>query len=76
MNYNNFIKGIEYAPFTVERKDMGGYFSKKEVIEWLKENKIKYNLSQAYTPYVGHWGILIEKKYEKRFSDFVFDEKM
>jgi hypothetical protein len=74
MDYK-IIKGVKMTGFSIERADMGGYWNKKEVVAWLKKNNIKYNFSQAYTPYVGHWAIFVELEHEQKFSDFVFDGK-
>ena len=66
------IKGVEYVSFSIERADMGGRMSKKESLQELKTRGIKYNLSRAYTPFVGHWAVLIEKSREKEAEELFF----
>ena len=54
------IKGVEYVSFSVEMAQFGG-MSKADAKELLKEAGIKFSFSDAYTPFVGHWAVWIEK---------------
>jgi len=65
------IKGTIYQLFSVEKHAEGGW-SKRELCELLKEHGIKYNTINAYSPYVGQWGIYIESKYVDEVSDFLW----
>lgn len=73
MNNNTTIKGVEYAGFSVDRAEYGGY-NKKDTIATLKAHGIKVNTTHAYTPYVGHWAMLVEAKYEKEVSDWLWSQ--
>lgn len=66
------IKGVEYVAFSVEKYTEGGRYSKKELGELLKEKGIKYNYSHAYSPYVGQFGIFIEKSKEKEVEELLW----
>lgn len=60
--------------FSIEKKTFDGCYTQKEVKDELKKLGIKYNTSQAYTPYVGHWAIFIESKYSEMISDWLFGD--
>lgn len=62
----------EYVRFSLERKDMGGRYSKQEAIALLKQNNIKVTTTGAYTPYLGHYALLVEAEFEKKASDLLF----
>lgn len=68
------IQGVEYELFSIERGDMGGRYSKKETIALLKSKGIKVstNKNYCYTPYVGHYALLIEKARSKEAEDLLF----
>ena len=70
--YNNSfeIAGISYVIFSIMKASEGG-MSQKEAIELLKENGIKSKRG-AYSPYVGHYGLYVEEKFEDKASDLLF----
>lgn len=67
-----WFDGIPYHGYSVERKDMGGYVSKKEAIAELKRVGARYTFRDDYTPYVGHWGIHVEAAFEDFASELFF----
>jgi hypothetical protein len=69
---DRFIKGVWMDGFSIENKTYGGRYSQKEIKDELKKRGIKYNTSQAYTIYTGHWGIYIETQYSEMVSDWLF----
>jgi len=69
---DRLIKGVWMDGFSIECKSYGGRYSQKEIKEELKKRNIKYNTSEAYTIYVGHWGIYIESRYSEMISDWLF----
>ena len=71
---DRLIKGVWYDGFSIEKKTFGGRYSQKEIKDELKKRGIKYNTSEAYTIYQGHWGIFIEARYSEMFSDWVFGD--
>ena len=66
------IGNTEYVLFSIERADMGGRMNKKDTLALLKENNIKYSLKDAFSVYVGQWGVWIEKDKERIASDLLF----
>lgn len=66
------IGGIWMDGFSIEKKTFGGRYSQKEIKDELKKRGIKFNTSQAYTIYQGHWGIYIEARYSEMISDWLF----
>lgn len=66
------INGIEMEGFSIEKKTFGGIYSQKEIKDELKKRGIKFNISQAYTIYQGHWAIYIESCYSEMVSDWLF----
>lgn len=68
------INGVEMDGFSIEKKTFGGRYSQKEIKDELKKRGIKFNTSQAYTIYQGHWGIYIEADYSEMISDWLFGD--
>jgi hypothetical protein len=66
------IKGVVYELYSIERKDMGGRHSFEDIKEWLNEQGIKWNKSRAYSPFVGQYGLFIEKKHTKKVEKFLW----
>jgi len=64
------IKGIEYTTFSLESANYGG-ISQKDAITLLAENGIKARRG-AWTPYVGHYGLYVEAKFQDKASDLLF----
>jgi hypothetical protein len=64
------INGIEYTVFSLESANYGG-ISQKDAIALLAEHGIKARRG-AWTPYVGHYGLWVEAKYQNRASDLLF----
>ena len=69
------VNGVTMQLFSVEKSSEGGW-SKKELTDLLKENGIKYNTTQAHSPYVGQWGIYVESKYADVVSDFLWGDTL
>ena len=71
--YNTIeIKGVVYELYSIEKKSEGGRHSYADIVEWLKTEGIKFNKSRAYSPYVGQYGLFIEKKYTKKVEKFLW----
>jgi hypothetical protein len=72
MNADNTftIKGIDYTIFSIMKAAEGG-MSQKDAIALLKENGIRSRRG-AYSPFVGHYGLYVEAKFEDRASDLLF----
>lgn len=66
------IGNTEYVLFSIERADMGGRWNKKETLETLRNANIKYSTRDAYSCYVGHYGLWIEASKEREASDLLF----
>ncbi len=66
------IGNTEYVLFSIERADMGGGLNKKETLALLKENGIKYSTKDAYSCYVGQYGLWIEAAKENEASKLLF----
>ena len=71
---DRLIKGTWYDGFSIEKKTFGGRYSQKEIKDELKKRGIKFNTSEAYTIYQGHWGIYIEHVYADMIGDWLFGD--
>jgi len=63
---NEIKKQIQWVEFSLLKASEGG-FSKKDALSMLREAGIKCN-GNGYSPYVGHYGIRVEKKDEDKAS--------
>lgn len=66
------IGNTEYVLFSIERADMGGRWNKKETLEQLKQAGIKYSTKDAYSGYVGQYGLWIEAAKEREAEELLF----
>jgi hypothetical protein len=64
------VKGIRYTLFSCEKASEGG-MSKETAIYLLKEAGIK-SRRDAYSPYVGQYGLWVETGKEKKAEDILF----
>lgn len=73
MNHNFNINGTVYELFSIEQARYGG-ISKRDAIELLKSKGIKViaNRKYCYTPYVGHYALLIESARAKEAEELLF----
>jgi hypothetical protein len=60
----------EYVGFSLLKKSEGG-MSQKDVIAMLKEKGIKAK-GGAYSPYVGHYGLWVEKQFADKAAKLLF----
>ena len=70
----HLIGKTEYELFSIEKASEGGRFTQKELKGILKELGIKFNLRNAYSPYVGQYGIYIEKTFEDVVENLLWSD--
>ena len=71
MGYGHIIvKGVEYTLFSCLKASEGG-MSKDTAVYLLKEAGIK-SRTDAYSPYVGHYGLWVETGKKKQAEDILF----
>jgi len=63
-------KGEEWVQFSLEWKNLGGAFSKAEATAALKKLGIPFRL--CGTPYVGHYGLQVPKRFDKKVEKLFF----
>lgn len=73
MNDKITINGVEYLRYSLESANYGG-ISKSFAISQLKHAGIKVstNRDYCYTPYVGHYALLVEAAKEKEADKILF----
>jgi hypothetical protein len=64
------VKGVRYALFSCLKASEGG-MSKDTAVYLLKEAGIK-SRKDAYSPYVGHYGLWVEANKEKEAEKILF----
>lgn len=68
---NIYIKGVVYAPFSCLKASEGG-MSKDMAVYLLKEAGIKVRTQDAYSPYVGHYGLWVEFSKREQAEKILF----
>lgn len=67
------IRGVKYIQYSIEMAQFGG-IAKRDAIGLLKAEGIKVstNRDHCYTPYVGHYALLVEASREKDADRILF----
>jgi hypothetical protein len=65
------VNHVFYAPYSCLKATEGG-MSKETAVYLLKEAGIKVRTKDAYSPYVGHYGLWVEASKQKEADKILF----
>lgn len=72
MEQTKVIKGILCVLFSIEKKNEGGDYTRQEAMDLLRENGIYSSSMGAQSPFVGQYGLWVEKEKSNQAEDLLF----